>query len=303
MPEVIEIRKYADFLKSHFKNKYLNNIEILKGRYKTHGPFALYKKFKSLLPLKLIDIKTKGKLLYFIFEKNIYLLSTLGLRGAWILYDPIKNKYKFPKLLNYINNENFESYKKPMLNNLNVKFEFRSSNEILYYSDTLSFGTLKVIDNDTDLEKKLKSIGPDIMDKRTTYEVFKNQILKDINMNKVIGNVLVNQKIISGIGNYLRSDILWLCRISPFRKVRDLKDTEIYKIYKNALALTWGDYNLKSGLKKKIIDKDHDLPKYYKRNFFVYMENKDIYNNPVIVEPLYEGSQKRFIYWVSRIQK
>jgi formamidopyrimidine-DNA glycosylase len=141
------------------------------------------------------------------------------------------------------------------------------------------------------------------MDKRTTYEVFKNQILKDINMNKVIGNVLVNQKIISGIGNYLRSDILWLCRISPFRKVRDLKDTEIYKIYKNALALTWGDYNLKSGLKKKIIDKDHDLPKYYKRNFFVYMENKDIYNNPVIVEPLYEGSVKRFIYWVSRIQK
>jgi len=302
MPEVIEIRKYADFLKSNFKNKYLDKIEILKGRYKKHGPFTLYKKFKSMLPLKLIDIKTKGKLLYFIFEKNIYLLSTLGLRGAWTLYDPIKNKYKFPKLFNYIDTKNFELYKKPMLNNLNVKFQFRLS-DILYYSDTLSFGTFKVIDNNINLEKKLKSIGPDIMDKRTTIEIFKDQILKPINMNKMIGNVLVNQKIISGIGNYLRSDILWLSRVSPFRKVSDIKDSEINNIYKHSIALTWGDYNLKSGLKSKIIDKDHNLPKYYKRNFFVYMEDKDIYNNPIIVEPLYEGSQKRFIYWVQGIQK
>ena len=36
MPEVIEIRKYADFLNSKFKNKTIKDIKILKGRYKTH---------------------------------------------------------------------------------------------------------------------------------------------------------------------------------------------------------------------------------------------------------------------------
>ena len=38
MPEVIEIRKYADFLKKIIKNKYLNELNILKGRY-TKKPF------------------------------------------------------------------------------------------------------------------------------------------------------------------------------------------------------------------------------------------------------------------------
>jgi hypothetical protein len=32
MPEVIEIRKYADFLKKHLKNKELLEINIKKGR-------------------------------------------------------------------------------------------------------------------------------------------------------------------------------------------------------------------------------------------------------------------------------
>jgi hypothetical protein len=38
------------------------------------------------------------------------------------------------------------------------------------------------------------------MDKNTTLEVFRNQILKKNNLDKAIGNVIVNQKIISGLG-------------------------------------------------------------------------------------------------------
>ena len=37
MPEIVEIRKYADFIKNKIKNTKLKDIKILKGRYKTHG--------------------------------------------------------------------------------------------------------------------------------------------------------------------------------------------------------------------------------------------------------------------------
>jgi hypothetical protein len=50
-------------------------------------------------------------------------------------------------------------------------------------------------------------------------------------------------------------------------------------------------------LKKDII------PRNYDRDFLVYSENTDIYNNKVIKEELYEGSQKRFIYWTKKMQK
>jgi formamidopyrimidine-DNA glycosylase len=299
MPEVIEIRKYADFLKKKIKNKYLKDLNILKGRYKKK-PFNLFD-INNNLPLKVIDIKTKGKFLYFVLENNYYFYSTLGLRGGWVYYSIEKNSYHFPILIDYINNNKLDSYKKAALNNLNI--ELKIDGGILYYYDTLSFGTFKIVKNEDELIKKLKSIGPDIMEENTTFEIFKDQIFKKTNLDKYIGNALINQKSISGIGNYLRADILWLSRISPFRKVKDLSDNELKLIYKNAKLLTWGEYNYNKGIKLGYINKNDKLPKDYKRNFFAYGSEYDINGNKIITEKLYEGIQERTIYWVPNIQK
>jgi len=299
MPEVIEIRKYADFLKKKIKNKDLNELNILKGRY-TKKPFEMYN-IKNIFPLKVIDIKTKGKFLYFILENNYYFYSTLGLRGGWVYYSIEKNNYKFPILIDYINKNKLDSYKKVALNNLNI--ELKIDNGTLYYYDTLSFGTFKIVKDENDLIKKLKSIGPDIMEEDTTFNLFKEQILKKKNLEKYIGNILIDQKSISGMGNYLRADILWLSKISPFRKVKDLNNNELKLIYKNAKLLTWGDYDYKKGIDLGYIHKNDKLPKDYERNFFAYGSEYDINGNKIITEKLHEGSQERTIYWVPEIQK
>jgi formamidopyrimidine-DNA glycosylase len=308
MPEIVEVRKTRDFLRKIMKNKYIESISILKGRYKTHKPFELYYKIRNNLPLKVLDIKSKGKFMYFILEHNFYIFSTLGLRGGWTYKLNKDNSkkitdYKFPKLLDYISKENYEKYHKTSINNLNVEFKMKGSDKIVYYYDSLSFGTLKVIDNKEELEKKLNQIGPDIMDNTTTISIFIKQITKKNNLDKYIGNVIMNQKVISGIGNYLRSDILWLSRISPFRKVKDLSDKDLELIYNNSRKLTWENYDLKKGIKNKIIQKKDIFPNDFNRNFFVYMCEKDIYDNTVIVEKLYEGSVERKIYWCPKYQK
>jgi formamidopyrimidine-DNA glycosylase len=172
----------------------------------------------------------------------------------------------------------------------------------LYFYDTLSFGTLKIVDNEKELEKKLNSVGPDIMDNETNFTVFQNAICKLKNKSKVIGIVLLDQKTISGCGNYLRADILWLSKISPFRKVEKLSEEDLKKIFYNAKVLTWGQYDKKKAFNKKILSKKDKLPSDYDRDFFVYNEAEDIYGNKVTKEELYEGSQKRFIYWVKNIQ-
>ena len=309
MPEIVEVRKTRDFLRKIMKNKYITSISILKGRYKTHKPFELYYKIRNNLPLKVLDIKSKGKFMYFILEDDFYIFSTLGLTGGWTYKlnnndnsKKIRN-YKFPKLLDYISNEKYEKYHKTSINNLNIEFKLKGSNKIVYYYDSLSFGTLKVIDNKEELEKKLNTIGPDIMDNTTTISIFIDQITKKNNLDKYIGNVIMNQIVISGIGNYLRSDILWLSRISPFRKVKDLSHKELEKIYNNSRKLTWENYDLKTGIKNKIIQKKDIFPRDFNRNFFVYMCEKDIYDNPVIVENLYEGSVQRKIYYCPKYQK
>jgi formamidopyrimidine-DNA glycosylase len=141
------------------------------------------------------------------------------------------------------------------------------------------------------------------MDINTTFVLFKNQIKKEKNLHKPIGNVLMDQKIVSGFGNYLRADILWMSKINPFRNVSTLTDGELLDIYKNARILTWGEYDRKKAVELKIISKQAKLPSDYNRDFFVYRQEKDINDNVVKSNELYEGSNKRTIFWVSEVQK
>jgi len=304
MPEINEVRRYADFLNEKLKNKKITEINILNGRYKKHGPFELYSELKNHLPLKILNVQTKGKFLYFTLENNYFIFSTLGLSGGWVFLNNSTHEYKkyqHPDMLEYLKKEEMDTYLATSLKHLNV--EFKMDHSAVYFYDTLSFGTLKVIKDQKELDKKLNTIGPDIMETTTTFEVFQERMNKKVNSDKPIGNVLMNQKIISGIGNYLRADILWLSKISPFRKVKTLTEDELKSIYKNARLLTWGSYDYKEAVKLKIIDKSSKLPSDYKRDFFVYYEDKDIYGNPVTKEELFEGKQKRFIYWVKSRQK
>jgi formamidopyrimidine-DNA glycosylase len=71
MPEINEVRQYADFLNSKLKNKNIIQFNILNGRYKKHGPFENYNELIKNTPIKVIDIKTKGKFLYMILSNNL----------------------------------------------------------------------------------------------------------------------------------------------------------------------------------------------------------------------------------------
>jgi formamidopyrimidine-DNA glycosylase len=311
MPEINEVRRYADFIYSKLENKKITEINILNGRYKKHSPFEHYTTIKNKLPLKLIDIQTKGKLMYMEFEGNIFILVTLGLSGGWCFLD--SKKYNNPKIKdydfsevenlwdNYVPDEEMDSYLINAIKHLNV--EFKTNTGSLYFYDTLSFGTIKILTSVDELNKKLKTLGPDIMDETTTLDLFKQQIKKKTNLDKPIGNILMNQKVISGIGNYLRADVLYLSKVDPFRKVSKLSDNELKDIYNNSKILTWGDYDKEEAIKMKIINKSTKLPSDYERMFFVYQEETDIHGHKIIKKELYEGSQKRFIYYVPEIQK
>ena len=301
MPEIIEIKNYTDFINKNIHNKNLLDIKIINGRYKKHGPFVSYDKIIKLLPLKVLDITSKGKFMYITLENELYIGITLGLSGGWFF-----KKNNSDKLIHGFDDNKYDKdvvskYIQSSLKHLNV--EFICSSGTLYFYDQLSFGSITIFDTKVKIDKKLATIGADIIDESTTFKVFKEQIETDKNLNKEIGNVIVNQKLISGIGNYLRADVLWMSKISPFRKVKDISDNELKKIYNNARLLIWGAYDYEGGIKLNIIKKTDKLPQDYDRPFFIYDQDKDIHDNDVIKEKLFEGSQIRYIYWVKEVQK
>jgi len=297
MPEVIEVLKYADFIRSKLKHKSVTEISVLNGRYHHHAPFEGYAALVKALPLKVKTVETKGKFLYIEFEDNHWLLSTLGLSGGWAWHNKDKDKdYEFPKIVEHLDTAAYEA---KVLKHLNV--EFKTGTGSLFFYDVLSFGTLKAIDDEADLTKRLDTIGPDMS--TITLPEFKERMGK-ATQTKTVGTVLMDQRLISGIGNYLRADLLWLCRISPFRQMSAITSADLKRIWEASRFLIWAKYDYKKGVKTHAIPHDHpNLPEDYKREFYIYMQTTDPHGHPVKRQELSVGSQKRTIHWVPAVQK
>lgn len=198
MPELPEVNYLSQTIIKHCKGKTLESIELLKGRYVKHGPPKHFKEFIQNLPLVLTDVIQKGKVMALCFN-NECIISRLGLTGWW-----------------YINKD------KPswIHSDPNVVFKFKGLT--LNYVDPLSYGTLHFLSKE-DLEKEFLKLAPDYMS-ITLKELQERLLKKPILLNKTLEDVLVDQHaLVSGIGNYLKAEILYDVKLSPFRTLNTLQ--------------------------------------------------------------------------------
>jgi endonuclease VIII len=298
MPEVIEVKKYTDFIRRRVLHKQLMQIVVQGGRYKKHG-FDHIQYIK--LPSKVTIVENKGKFMYIGFQSGQFIGVTLGLSGGWMFRSNRNKRLECGLDPTYdITEQNIQEnhYLQTEIRHINVIFTF--SNGELYFYDMLSFGTIKLFSSQEELYKKLQTLGPDIMDPEFQVSLFENNLNKYF--DNPIGNVLMNQRVISGVGNYLRADALWLAKISPFRKVKDIESSELKRLFHFLRSLIWNQYNRKRGIFLGIVKRRDKRPEDYGRHFFVYQEDTDIYGNPIFKQKLHEGSQVRYIYWVKDIQ-
>ena len=305
MPEVCEVCLTAMFLKRKLVNKNIISIDILGGRYSRY-PLPGLEIGKKMLPIKVNNIDSKGKFLWFelIDDNNnkLYIMNTFGLVGKW----------------------GFEKIK-----HSNIKFTIKSKkNKIydLYYSDYRNFGTFKITTNKNILTEKLNMLGPDFLKESFTDAEFKNRIsqyLKKgrLRSDKKIVVVLMDQKSLgSGLGNYLVPEILYKAKISPHETIGNiyLNNNKINRLVKAIKYIVKSCYinnntsyveHLKQFLKKnKKRVKKNNAPDYHKSikiknkpfKFKVYREKMDPDGNKVIGENIIKG---RTTYWVPSIQK
>jgi DNA-formamidopyrimidine glycosylase len=74
--------------------------------------------------------------------------------------------------------------------------------------------------------ESLRELGPDIAVLPFDTALFMERLNEPGNRDKEIGPVLLDQRVAAGIGNYLKSDILFECRINPWATVAALSPEE-----------------------------------------------------------------------------
>jgi endonuclease-8 len=80
--------------------------------------------------------------------------------------------------------------------------------------------------------RELRMLGPDVLSEGfQAAEAL--QRIRDRGTT-AIADVLLNQRVVAGLGNVYKSEILFICRINPFAPVRDLSDTQLAAIVDTA---------------------------------------------------------------------
>jgi len=108
----------------------------------------------------------------------------------------------------------------------------------LEFSDMRKFA--KIVLDDTQKINELpemKKLGVDLMDKNFTLKKFMDILAKSAqgrsaSGGKQIGIILMDQELMSGIGNIYRSEILFEVGIHPEHRIEKLSEKEIKDIYK-----------------------------------------------------------------------
>jgi len=214
---VLDLRKKV--LKRTFVDVWIDPALLKKGgAMKLPNSFEQFR--KEIKGEKIEKIWRRGKNILFDFSGNKTLLIHQKLTGHLLLgYWILDNGYWRPKT------------KGPLQEKINtyIHLLFTLDNgKMLVLSDLRKFAKVELLDKKT-LEKELSSLGPEPLEKDFTFEKFKECLSKKKGRIK---QVLMDQKVIAGIGNIYSDEILWMAKIHPFKKVKRLSDEEIKRIYR-----------------------------------------------------------------------
>lgn len=202
MPELPEVETVKETLKKQILRKKIKRIKIYyDGIIATN--IEDFK--KKIVNQEFIDITRRGK--YLIFElKDYYLVSHLRMEGKFF----VKNN------------------KDKILKHEHVIFDLDDIS--LRYHDTRKFGKMFLVDKDKlFVDTPLSHIGLEPWDESLTISYLKEKY----NQNKAIKTLLLDQNILTGIGNIYADEILFMSKINPYKKGKMLSDDDIQNIINN----------------------------------------------------------------------
>jgi formamidopyrimidine-DNA glycosylase len=150
-----------------------------------------------------------------------------------------------------------------------VQFIIEKKDKILYlnFGDMRMFGKINYIDKEA-LESLKTKYGPEPIDNTLTKELFHKQIKSK---NTSIKNILLDQKIISGLGNIYATDALWMAKVHPETRTKDITPFMSKNIFKAAKeVLLEGINNRGSTLEDKMYVDLLGKPGNQQNNFKIY---------------------------------
>jgi endonuclease VIII len=151
-------------------------------------------------------VDTHGKHLFLRFEGGLTLHSHLGMTGAWGVYGPGKRWGRSERRAWIVLG--------------------RGDREVVEFDGP----TLELVtDSRTRFDQRLAALGPDVLAAEFDTAAFLARLRAD-DPTRTIGDALLDQRNVAGIGNVWKAEGCWEARIDPWRPVAGVSDAEVSRI-------------------------------------------------------------------------
>ncbi len=221
MPELPEVEVISNFLLNKIKSKQISNVTVNNWRMRV----PVIKNIDDVLKNRCIsNIERRGKYIIWCIDNDTAVVMHLGMSGKLIYAedDRARNKHD------------------------HVIFLFSDNTSIIFH-DPRRFGLVIILK-----EEEKVSFFNDFGIEPLTDEFngdYLQRLLKNRKAN--VKSVLMNNRLIVGVGNIYASESLFRARISPFRPAQDLTYKECERLateIKNVLndAITAGGSTLRN---------------------------------------------------------
>lgn len=270
MPEGPEVRTTVDRIAQMTVGRQLTDIRFVDDNYRAKQVRDQVDELIEALPLTVESVDCKGKFIWFTLSDGWKIWNTLGMAGSW---RTSPNRHHM------------------------LSFVFPDIR--LAYNDSRRFGTFKVF-HDPDgsiLDAKLATLGPDLLAESDIEPALWLSRLRARNHRNVC-EVLMDQKVVAGIGNYLKAEALYRARINPHANISDLTDDDLEALRVASLTCIRQSYAAKGATLRDYRLPD-GTPGEATFEFLCYNRRFDPDGNEVI---RIKTPDKRTTHWVPQVQ-
>ncbi len=205
MPEGPEIRREADRIAAVLAGRRLASVHFGLPRLKRFGP--------TLTGCTVTAIETRGKALLTHFDNGLSLYSHNQLYGRWY----VRQRDDLPRTNR----------------SLRVALHTEDHSALLY-----SASEIEVLDADAlGSHPFLRRIGPDLLGPDLTGRAVAARLRSPTFRRRAVVGLYLDQGFIAGVGNYLRSEILFHARIHPRARPAELGNADIGRLARSTLTI------------------------------------------------------------------
>jgi endonuclease VIII len=154
-------------------------------------------------------VRAAGKNLIIEFSDDLHLHTHMRMNGSWHIYRP------------------GERWRKRR-NEMRIVLQTDAWVAVAFNVPVAAFHDARSLARQEDLRR----IGPDLLGETFDAEEALRRIRERAETE--IADVLLNQRVVAGIGNEYKSEVLFISKIDPFRPAGTLTDEELARILRNA---------------------------------------------------------------------